>query len=132
VDYGWEIKAIGDSKCFVTAVRPENDAASKGLKPGDQLLSLNGVPLARQNLRYIECGYHIVPQSGLHLTVRSPGGGDTSIVAMAKVFPGQEMVRHSDVMEWLRRPHDQKDRSRYFRVSTATFEWPKERMPEID
>ena len=42
---------------------------------------------------------------------------------MAKVIPGQEIVRHSDVMTWLRQQHAQKDRSRYFRVGTDTLAW---------
>jgi len=123
VDYGWAMEAIGDSNCYVTAVRPESDAARKGLKPGDQIVSINGIALARQDINYVEYGYRISPQSGLHLAVRSPEGDTRTIVAMAKVIPGQEVIRHSDVMEWLKHPHEQKDRSRYFRVGTRTLVW---------
>ena len=123
VDYGWVMQAVGDSDCFVTAVRPESDAAQKGLRPGDQITSINGVTLARQNINYVEYGYGISPQAGLHLALRSPEGAPRTIVAMAKVIPGQEIVRHSDMMEWLRHQHDQKDRSRYFRVGTDTLAW---------
>lgn len=72
VDYGWVVQAIGNSDCFATAVRPESDAAQKGVRPGDQILSINGVPLARQNISYVEYGYGIFPQAGLHLVLRSP------------------------------------------------------------
>jgi carboxyl-terminal processing protease len=123
VDYGWVMQSIGDSNCYVTAVRPGSDAAKKGLKPGDQIVSINGVTLIRQNIDYVEYGYRIFPQSGFHLTLRSPEGGERTIVAMAEVIPGQEVVRHSDVMEWLRHTHEQKDRSRYFRVDTHTLAW---------
>jgi C-terminal processing protease CtpA/Prc len=50
VDYGWLMEAIGDSACFVTAVSPESDALSKGLKPGDQIVSVNAVALTRQDM----------------------------------------------------------------------------------
>jgi carboxyl-terminal processing protease len=123
VDYGWVMQAIGDSNCYVTAVRPESDAAKKGLKPGDQIVSINGVTLTRQDINYVEYGYRVFPQSGLRLAVRSPEGSARTIVAMAKVIPGQEIVRHSDVMEWLKHPHEEKDRSRYFRVGTRTLVW---------
>jgi carboxyl-terminal processing protease len=123
VDYGWVMQAIGNSDCFVTAVRPESDAAQKGVRPGDQILSINGVTLARQNISYVEYGYDIFPQAGLHLVLRSPEGASRTIVAMAKVIPGQEIVRHSDVMTWLRQRHEQKDRSRYFRVGPDTLAW---------
>lgn len=50
VDYGWATPAIGEPRCFATAVHPESDAAAKGLKPGDEILSVNGVRLVRQGL----------------------------------------------------------------------------------
>src|SRR5579863_3127426 len=37
VEDGWEASFIGDN-CYITAVKSGSDAASKGLKPGDQLL----------------------------------------------------------------------------------------------
>jgi C-terminal processing protease CtpA/Prc len=39
---GWRMQAEGDSDCFITAVHPDSDAAKKGLKVGDQLLSVAG------------------------------------------------------------------------------------------
>jgi carboxyl-terminal processing protease len=123
VDYGWVVQAVGDADCFVTAVRPESDAAQKGIRPGDQVLSINGVTVGRQNISYVEYGYNIFPQAGLRLALRSPDGVSRTILAMAKVIPGQEIVRHSDLMAWLRQEHQQKDRSRYFRVGNDTLAW---------
>src|SRR5215467_7587954 len=48
-DYGWEIGMVGD-KCLVLAVRPQTDAANKGLHPGDEILSINGYTPDRNNL----------------------------------------------------------------------------------
>ena len=81
----------------------------KGVRPGDQILSINGVPLARQNISYVEYGYGIFPQAGLHLVLRSPEGTSRAIVAMAKGYQVRKIVRHSDVMTWLRQQHAQKD-----------------------
>lgn len=113
VDYGWIMQAIGKSDCFVTGVRPESDAAKKGLKPGDQIVSVNGVPATRQDIRFIEYAYRVIPQSGLRIVVRSPDGSERNLVAMATVIPGQEVVRHSDVMTWLRNYRGPTDRSQY-------------------
>jgi len=55
------MQAIGDFNCFVTAVRPESDAARKGLKPGDQVVSINGITLTRQDLDYVEYSYRVFP-----------------------------------------------------------------------
>jgi len=50
VDYGWLMQAVGDSNCYVTAVRSDSDAAANGIKPGDQVLAVNGVPLLRADI----------------------------------------------------------------------------------
>lgn len=117
------MQAVGDSNCYVTEVRPDSDAATKGLRPGDQVESVNGVTLTRQDLSYVEYGYRIFPQSGLHLVVRSPDGSQKTIVAMAKVLPGQPLIRHSDQMTWMRNhAHDvARDRSRYHREGNVLF-----------
>lgn len=49
--YEWAMQSIGD-KCYVTAVKPGSDGATKGLKPGDQILALNGIKLTRESLPY--------------------------------------------------------------------------------
>ena len=71
---------------------------------------------------YVDTARHY-PSSWTALSIAVPEGTSRAIVAMAKVIPGQEIVRHSDVMTWLRQQHAQKDRSRYFRVGTDTLAW---------
>src|SRR5262245_21573024 len=40
-EYGWQMQAFGD-KVFVSAIKPGSDAEKKGLKTGDQILSVGG------------------------------------------------------------------------------------------
>jgi C-terminal processing protease CtpA/Prc len=112
VDYGWKAEAVGESQCYIQAVREGSDAAAKGLKAGDELLSVNGVKISRQSLGAVEYGYAVFPQSGLHLQVKSPGGAERTIVAMAKVIPGQKIIRHADVMAWLHANQNTKEKNR--------------------
>lgn len=97
VNYGFQTQAIGDRDCFVVAVQKGSDAEARGLKPGDRIVSINGVPLARADLTAVEYGYHIFPQSGFHLEVQSPDGTSRPLTVMAKVIPGQRVVSTGDL-----------------------------------
>jgi C-terminal processing protease CtpA/Prc len=58
--YGWEMQPIGDSDCFVTVVRPGSDAEKKGLKPGDQVLTVNGYSAIREDMWKIKYVFNIL------------------------------------------------------------------------
>jgi carboxyl-terminal processing protease len=73
-DYGWRMQMIGDH-CYVTQVHPKSDAEAKGLKPGDEILSINGIPATRENSRVISYMYNILsPQPGLRLLLMGANG----------------------------------------------------------
>lgn len=73
VEYGWRMHAIGD-KVFVTQVRPRSDAEAKGLKPGDQILSIGGFRPSRKELWKILYYYNAISKRDrMMLTVLSPG-----------------------------------------------------------
>jgi C-terminal processing protease CtpA/Prc len=57
LDHGWAIQMIGE-KCFATRVRPNGDADTHGIKPGEQLLAINGYRIGRDNLRKIEYAFN--------------------------------------------------------------------------
>ena len=71
--YGWQMQMIGET-CFVTNVNPGSDAAGKGLKPGDTILSVDGYPPARNNLWKMYYRYYVLmPSRSVRLVVQSPG-----------------------------------------------------------
>jgi carboxyl-terminal processing protease len=125
VDYGWLMQPVGDSSCYVTAVRPESDAAAKGMKAGDQVVSMNGISVVREDINYIEYSYRVFPQSGFHLMLRSPDGPERAMVAMAKVIPGQIMIRRADFFNWAEhhRNEGHDDRSKYHEVNPRVVFW---------
>lgn len=125
VDYGFAMQAVGDSACYVTAVKPGSDAEAKGLKRGDQIVSINGVKLARQDLRVVQTGYAVFPQAGFHLDVKPPEGDRKSLLVMAKVTPGQREISTADFDEWIKaRPTlGQENKSRFFEVEKKVLFW---------
>jgi carboxyl-terminal processing protease len=125
VDYGWVAQAMGESDCYITGVRPGSDAEAKGMKPGDRLLSINGIPITRANLGPIEFAYAVFPQSGFHLSTKSPDGNEKQMVVMAKVVPGQVMISHVDVLAWARSKDGEefKDRSHYHQIGKKVLFW---------
>ena len=73
VDYGYRIQIIGDS-CFITEVRPGTDAAQK-LRPGDQVLSLDGYVVNAKDFPQLEYYRNtIAPRKISELTLRDPAG----------------------------------------------------------
>ena len=72
IEYGWRSRMIGD-KCFVTTVKPKSDAAKKGLKAGDQILTIEGFRPTRRDFRNINRYFNTInKRSTLNLTILKP------------------------------------------------------------
>ncbi len=117
--YGWEMQPIGSSDCFVTAVRPGSDAEKKGLKPGDQVLSVNGYSAIREDMWKIKFVFNILrPQAGLRLVVRSPDGTPRQIEAMA-FMRATERLR--DLFDYQSFAQERADRKRIHRSRSVEY-----------
>lgn len=85
VDYGWKMQAVGD-KVFVVAVKAGSDAEAQGLKPGDEVLSVDGFRPTRSVLWKMEYNYNTLrPQPGKRVVVRSPDGAERELALKANV-----------------------------------------------
>jgi carboxyl-terminal processing protease len=84
-DYGWQYQMFGE-RCFVTRVRPKSDAEAKGVRPGDEIITLNGYGPNRDNLWKMQYVFSVLrPQSMLHLTLRDPSGVERKVDLAAKI-----------------------------------------------
>jgi C-terminal processing protease CtpA/Prc len=95
-EYGWRMRLIGETP-YVIAVKPHSDAEAKGLKPGDRLLSIDGIVPTRQNALLFSYRYYLVrpvPQMGL--VVQSPGGPPRSLAVVTKVDVGKRFLDLTD------------------------------------
>lgn len=73
VEYGWRMQAIGDN-VFVTQVKPGSDADKKQLKPGDQIIAINGFKPARDDIWKMLYFYNALSKRDvMSLIVQSPG-----------------------------------------------------------
>jgi predicted metalloprotease with PDZ domain len=90
--YGFQTEMIG-GRCYVIRVRPNGDAEAKGLKPGDEVLALDGYAPDRENLWKMEYRYNVLrPEPGLRLDLRNPQGQQRQVDVAAK-FKQLQRVR---------------------------------------
>ncbi|HWS89769.1 MAG TPA: S41 family peptidase [Pyrinomonadaceae bacterium] len=91
-NYGWRTQMVGD-RCFVTAVRPGSDAEAKGLKPGDEVVSLDGYQPTRQNYWKMQYAYIFLrPAPGVRLVVAGPDGKERQLDVMTEVTQHKRAV----------------------------------------
>jgi C-terminal processing protease CtpA/Prc len=131
-EYGWQMQAFGD-KVFVSAIKPGSDAEKKGLKTGDQVLSVGGFEPSREELwKMIYMFYTLRPQPGLRLILRSPEGQQRQLDVMANIRQGK-MVKDltgQDINDLVREAEDEDrfNRQRYVEASDKLLIW---KMPNF-
>src|SRR5947209_5895497 len=127
-EYGWQMQAFGD-KCYVSAIKPGSDAEAKGLKPGDEILSIDGMNPTRDDLWKIEYLYYALrPQTGMRVIVQSPDGKQRQLDIMAKVIEGKhvtDLTNYTEFMKYIleEEKEDRLSRSRFIEDSGDTIIW---------
>ncbi len=110
---GWEAKFVGDA-CMITAVKEGSDAAAKGLKPGDQILAIEGFRPTRDTWWKLNYAFHtLAPRSGVKLVVVSPGGQprEATVMSIVRNLPkNYDFTSGSDVWEVIRQSEDADER----------------------
>jgi C-terminal processing protease CtpA/Prc len=102
--YGWIISIIGQ-KCFVLQVKPGSDAESKGLKAGDEVLTINGFAPARENLWKMNFVYNVLrPQPALRVRLQAPEGEhkEVDIVASMQQLPRVKDLTGNGIWDYFR------------------------------
>jgi len=86
------MRMIGD-RCLIIAVKPGSDAEKKGLRPGHEIGSINGVAPTRNTFfKLLYVFNRLRPQPGLRLGVRSPAGEQQILDVMAEITPTSRVV----------------------------------------
>jgi len=108
-DYGWRWLMVGD-RCLITQVRPGTDAEAKGLRPGDEVLAVNGFGVGRDSLRKIEYVFKSLrPQPGLRLVLKDLAGAERQldVMAHAETIVGSGRGGTQDIGDMIRAVEDQ-------------------------
>jgi C-terminal processing protease CtpA/Prc len=85
-EYGWQAQLFGEH-CYVIRVRPASDAEAKGMKPGDEILGINGYAPTRKT--FVKIGYFfdvLRPQPSLRLLLRDPAGKERTANIDARII----------------------------------------------
>ncbi|MFN2455596.1 MAG: S41 family peptidase [Pyrinomonadaceae bacterium] len=130
-DYGWRMQIIG-SRCFIVAIKPGSDAETKGLKVGDQVISVNGYEPVRENLWKMQYTYYgLKPQAAMALVVQSRGGQPHELLIMSKVTTGKRIVEFKDIFDQIREDETESflRRQRFYEDVEDIFIW---KMPQFD
>jgi len=132
-EYGWQMQAIGD-KAYVTTVKPGSDAEGKGLKPGDEIYSIDDLAPLRDNIWKINYMYRILrPRPGMRLVLIKPDGKEQQLDVLARVQQGKHITDLTSDEIWnLIRESESEDRlqrHRYLDLNDDVFVW---KMPEFD
>ena len=86
VDYGWQFKIIG-KRAFITEVSPKSDAEGKGMRPGDELLTINGFSVDRSSALRLKYAMGVLaPRISIQVGLRDPTGKILQLQVNAKVF----------------------------------------------
>ena len=120
-DFGWQYQMIGD-RCFVIRVRPDSDAAAKGVKSGDEVLTINGFIPSRDNLWKVQYVFSVLrPQPSLRLELKDPMGKQRQVEVAAAIHAGKRVMDLTsaggggDIWDIVRQSEDEDDlmRARY-------------------
>ncbi len=91
-DFGWRLVIFGN-RCFVTQVRPQSDADTKGIKRGDEILALNGFQPTRESFPRMTYVFNVLrPQPHLRVAVRSPEGQSRELEVLAAMRQRKKVV----------------------------------------
>lgn len=132
-EYGYVLQMIGD-RCFITAVRPDSDAAEK-LAPGDQVLAWQGFTPARDTLRTMSYVFNtLLSLPVMKLDVRSPDGKTRQVSISPKVTQDKRVLDLNDDNDFWKMVRQEENEDHDNRHRTISFQdkalvW---KMPEFD
>lgn len=112
-DYGFATEMVGDH-CFVIRVRPGSDAEKKNLKPGNEILAINGHRTSRAISWKMQYLYDVLqPQQGLQLLVKDDTGQQQiEVLTKFRVATDVKYETHQGINQLVRDRENEEHRMR--------------------
>jgi C-terminal processing protease CtpA/Prc len=136
-DYGWLMQMVGD-KCYIVGVKPGSNAEALGVRPGDEIYSIDGFGPSRDNMWKIQYSYNALrPRPAVRLVVIKPDGQEKELEVQAKIDKMKRVINLSgdddgfDIWELDRQEQAEArlNRHRYTELGKDLLVW---KMPAFD
>ncbi len=131
-EYGLAFRFVGDT-CRVYRVTQGSDAEGQGLRPGDAVLSVEGIGVTRDNLWQLEYLLEALRSSpNLRLTAMHPGGSPQPLIVTGRIVERRQQIDPSvsvDLWQILREERQQMDENQLrwldYRERAIVFQFPR-------
>jgi C-terminal processing protease CtpA/Prc len=136
VEYGWRIQMIGN-KCYVVAVKSGSDAEAKGLRTGDEVLSVFGTHPTRENLWLLNYLYNrLKHMTSVGMIAQAPDGQRRGLELIPEIHQDKQVfdfgrLDAADSQEAIRRAQNARSQNphRYYELGNALLVW---KMPKFN
>ena len=134
IEYGWLMKMFGENG-YITEVKPHSDAEAQGLKPGDQVLSIDGIRPSRHDIWiFYYLYYSLAPRPVVKLVVQSPGEPARPLDVKATVLIRKKTLDLTDTIDLNRYDREEDDNElmnaqRFITFGDDLIIW---KMPQFD
>ncbi len=109
IEYGWLMKMFGENG-YITEVKPHSDADEQGLKPGDQVVSIDGIRPTRSNIWIFYYLYHqLAPRPVVNLIVQGPDEPVRQLKVKAQVQLNKRTIDLTDTIDLNRFLREEED-----------------------
>ena len=126
IENGWETKFAGE-KCFITAVKPGSNADQQGIKPGDQVMAMEGFAPTRDTLSKLQYAFNLLaPRSAFHLVLATPTGQRRDLLVAASVHRQPKVLEYRrDIWDIVRQQdsYDQELKPRGIELPGDVYVW---------
>ena len=100
IQRGWEAGFVGE-KCYITAVQDGSDAAAQGVKPGDEILTMEGFQPTREMFWKMQYAFNaLAPRSAMHLQLARPDGQTRQVLVKSKFLELSHRVDWDENTYW--------------------------------